>query len=147
MSLLGVDYVDLMLVHFPPLVGGCGGQNCKAMQAQWRAVEEMYKNKTARAIGVSNFCQSCFECLNATQTILPMVNQVAYHIGMGPDPEGLFSYAKKLGVVMQAYSPLGNGSPDLIHGDLTTAIGAKYNKSSVQGFSSHTMSHLPFNLC
>mmetsp|Transcript_10857 Transcript_10857/g.15088 ORF Transcript_10857/g.15088 Transcript_10857/m.15088 type:complete len:306 (+) Transcript_10857:188-1105(+) len=132
LSLLDVQYVDLMLVHFPPLLGGCGGANCKAMQAQWKAMEELYRNGSARAIGVSNFCQSCFECLKETQTILPMVNQVAYHIGMGPDPEGLFSYAKNLGVVMQAYSPLGNGAPSLIHGPLTTSIGERYNKSSVQ---------------
>ncbi|GAB5367640.1 hypothetical protein AAMO2058_001248200 [Amorphochlora amoebiformis] len=130
LDLLNVDYVDLMLIHFPPVLGCTLG--CGAIQAQWKAMEEMYNAKKARAIGVSNYCQSCFACLNKTMKVKPAVNQFQYHVGMGPDPIGLISYCESQNILVQAYSPLGNGSPELIHGNLTGSIGAKYNKTSVQ---------------
>ena len=128
---LGVDYVDLMLIHFPPL-GGCGALTCGGIQKQWAVFEQKYKEGKARAIGVSNFCVSCFECLAKTQTVTPMVNQIQFHIGMGADPEGLISYCRNRTIVPQAYSPLGTGSSELLHGNVTTAIGKRHGKSSVQ---------------
>lgn len=130
LSQLGLDQVDLMLVHFPP-VDGCS-VGCKGIQDQWRAMEEMYKANKSRAIGVSNYCQSCLNCLNETATVVPQVNQFQMHVGMGPDPESLVSDCRARGIAPQAYSPLGDGSSELIHGNVTGSIGAKYNKSSVQ---------------
>jgi len=129
MESLGVDYVDLMLLHFPPIE--VIGSRCKAMQEQWRAMEEFYKAGRARAIGVSNYCQSEVECLLQKAEVTPAVNQVQYHVGMGEDPRGLKSYLDGKGIVMQAYSPLG-GKADLISGDLVTGIGQKYNKTGAQ---------------
>lgn len=63
---------------------------------------------------------------------MPVLNQVQYHIGMGADPEGLMSYCKSKNIVVEAYSPLGDNTTELITGKVTTAIGQKYNKSSVQ---------------
>lgn len=131
LTLLGVDHVDLMLVHMPP-VSGCNILTCKEIQSQWSAFEEMYAQKKARAIGVSNYCISCFKCLNQTLKVVPMVNQIQYHVGMGTDPEGLKSYLKTHDIAMQAYSPLGDGSKELITGKLVTGIGAHYNKSGAQ---------------
>ena len=67
----------------------------------------------------------------------PKVNQFEYHVGMGPDPEGLVSYCKSVGVVPQAYSPLGptyntTAKNELIEGNLTVSIGKHYNKSGAQ---------------
>ena len=45
----------------------------------------------------------------ANATVAPMVNQVQYHVGMGPDPAGLLSYCNKSGIVLEAYSPLAGG--------------------------------------
>lgn len=64
--------------------------------------------------------------------ITPTVNQVQFHVGMGPDPDGLFSYCKHRGVHPQAYSPLGNNASALIDGPVLKQIGANHNKSSVQ---------------
>ena len=88
---LNTSYVDLLLVHFPPM-GGCGALNCPVIQSQWAALESFYAQKKAKSIGVSNFCVSCLDCLakNASATV-PAVNQIEYHIGMGADPEGLLS--------------------------------------------------------
>ena len=70
LALLDVEYVDLLLVHWSPLAG-CG--NCEAIRDQWRAMEDIYALKQARAIGVSNYCQACFECLKGHATTFPMV--------------------------------------------------------------------------
>lgn len=131
LTLLGVDHVDLMLIHFPPATG-CNVLTCTEIQSQWSAFEAMYAQKKARAIGVSNYCISCFKCLNKTLKVVPMVNQIEYHVGMGTDPEGLKSYLKEQNIAMQAYSPLGDGSKELITGKLTTGIGARYNKTGAQ---------------
>jgi diketogulonate reductase-like aldo/keto reductase len=128
LTLLGLDSVDLMLVHFPP--GGCGSLKCGEIQDQWKVFEDMYAAKKARAIGVSNYCQSCFECLFKTMTTKPMVNQVQYHVGMGTDAGGLVSYLKKENITMQAYSPLGDGSTELINGALVTKIAKAHGKAS-----------------
>lgn len=129
---LGVSAVDLMLLHFPPPTG-CNALTCKGIQGQWEAFEEAYAAKKARAIGVSNYCISCFEkCLKGKMTVVPMVNQVQFHVGMGNDPEGLFSYAKAHNITMQAYSPLGDGKKELITGNMTTTIGKAHQKSGAQ---------------
>merc|ERR1712160_217970 len=75
---LGLDYVDLMLVHYPPR-----GNSCSAMQTQWAEMETFYKAGKAKAIGVSNFCPSSIECIMQKATVTPAVNQVQYHVGMG----------------------------------------------------------------
>ena len=64
---------------------------------------------------------------------MPAVNQIQFHVGMGPDPEGLVSYCKSKGIQVEAYSPLGDGkSSELITGDLVTSIGNNHGKSGVQ---------------
>ena len=77
------------------------------MQEQWQALEKIYAEKKARAIGVSNYCQKCIECIMQNATVTPMVNQIQYHVGMGPDPDGLISYCAKRNITVEAYSPLG----------------------------------------
>lgn len=131
---LGLDHVDLLLIHFPP-EGGCGAANCALIRKQWRALvhSHLSTNKT-RALGVSNFCVSCLDCLaNASDaTVTPAVNQFAYHIGMGADPEGLVTRTRAAGIVPQAYSPLGDNTSELISGELVSSIGHNHGKSGVQ---------------
>eukprot|EP00928_Gymnodinium_smaydae_P033935 TRINITY_DN24168_c0_g4_i1.p1 TRINITY_DN24168_c0_g4~~TRINITY_DN24168_c0_g4_i1.p1 ORF type:complete len:277 (-),score=47.07 TRINITY_DN24168_c0_g4_i1:67-897(-) len=132
LSLLNLSYVDLVIIHFPPkaafLMRSCHLWVCNEVWDQWRAMEEFYKAGKAKAIGVSNFCPSCFACLEGKATVLPMVNQVAYHIGMGPDAAGFKSYADKHQIVLQAYSPLGNTpsshapNQDILKGEFTTSL-------------------------
>lgn len=82
--------------------------------------------------GVSNYCPSCIDCLMEKATVTPAVNQVKYHIGMGVDPIGLVTYCKEKGIVVQAYSPLGDGSSELIDGPLVTPIAKEHNKTGAQ---------------
>jgi diketogulonate reductase-like aldo/keto reductase len=126
LDLLGLDYVDLMLIHSPSM------KNCKNTQEEWRALEDFYKAGKAKAIGVSNYCLSSYACIAETQTVTPALNQIEYHVGMGSDPKGLKSYQDEHGIVTQAYSPLGNGDSTLITGDLVTNISSAHNWSGAQ---------------
>jgi diketogulonate reductase-like aldo/keto reductase len=126
LDLLGLDYVDLMLIHSPSM------KNCKNTQEEWRALEEFYNAGKAKAIGVSNYCLSSWECIKETQTVMPAVNQIEYHVGMGTDAQGLVSYHNEHGIVTQAYSPLGNGDSTLITGDLVTGIGQAHGWTGAQ---------------
>merc|ERR1712139_2527 len=71
-------------------------------------------------------------CIAETATVTPAVNQVKFHVGMGPDPIGLKSYCDSKGIVTQAYSPLGDGSSELITGPLVTGIGKSHNMTGAQ---------------
>merc|ERR1712139_726250 len=64
--------------------------------------------------------------------VIPAINQIAYHVGMGPDPQGLKSLGDSLGVVTQAYSPLGDGSSELITGQQVSNIGKGHGWSGAQ---------------
>jgi diketogulonate reductase-like aldo/keto reductase len=145
LELLGMDYVDSVIIHFPPfpsfVVRSCGelSGSCEMARQQWKAMEEFYKAGKAKSIGVSNYCPSCFECL-AKADVFPLTNQVMFHVGMGPQAslDSLLDYHKQKGVVTQAYSSLGNtpwtkqANPDILHGNVTSAIAKNHNKSTVE---------------
>jgi len=138
LALLGLKKVDLMLLHGPSesfgYEGACGPKICTLNQAQWRAYQTFLKAGLTRAIGVSNYCQSCIDCLLAdkTTTVKPAVNQIQFHIGQGSnDPEGLMSYNARHGIIVQAYSPLASGG--VFTDPLTVKIAKNYaGKSSAQ---------------
>ena len=86
LELLKLRSVDLVLLHYPPVT-----QSCSAMQEAWRAMEDFYAAGKARAIGVSNYCISSFECILKTAKVTPAVNQIQFHVGMGTAPLGVKS--------------------------------------------------------
>ena len=79
---LGLEQVDLMLLHWP----------CKTLEetvATYKQMEAMLAQKKARAIGVSNFDADFMRQFLASDIkVKPAVNQFLYHAGMGPDPDG-----------------------------------------------------------
>lgn len=105
LSQLGLEFVDLMLLHYPTR-----SNNCEVMREHWRAAEDFYKAGKAKAIGVSNYCSYSLDCILETATVVPAVNQLKLHVGMGPDPAGLKTYGESKGIVHMAYSPLGSGT-------------------------------------
>eukprot|EP00471_Norrisiella_sphaerica_P010860 CAMPEP_0184493038 /NCGR_PEP_ID=MMETSP0113_2-20130426/24931_1 /TAXON_ID=91329 /ORGANISM="Norrisiella sphaerica, Strain BC52" /LENGTH=293 /DNA_ID=CAMNT_0026878147 /DNA_START=45 /DNA_END=926 /DNA_ORIENTATION=- len=133
---LSLSYIDLLMLHGPSepfgYQGGCDETVCELNQAQWRAYQELLDEGKVRAIGVSNFCQSCLRCLmeHNTTTELPAVNQIQLHVGMGPDPEGLPSFCQKHGIVVQAYSPLASGG--VVDNLACKAIGNALNRTAAQ---------------
>lgn len=122
---LRVSYVDLMLVGQP-------ATSCMAMQEEWRAMEEFYHAGLARAIGLRMSCPASLECIWHTLRVIPAVNQMFYHVGMGPDPLHFISTFKWFGTVSSSIRSLGSGDPELISGKLVSDIGNAHGWSGAQ---------------
>ena len=131
LAALNVQYVDLLLLHFPPLLG-CkkGSSACSKMQQQWKALEHLYRANKTRAIGVSNYCVECVACILETATVVPMVNQMETHLGIPRDNHGLRPFCATHGIVLEAYSPLGHGK--VLDVPAVHTIAAAKNKSTAQ---------------
>jgi len=136
---LGLDHVDLMLLHFPQSFDGKHGG--KALrQETWLALEKWAKSGKARAIGVSHYCKSQLDDILAVATVPVALNQNQYHIGMYHDSEDRLhdkKYTQSNGIVYMSYSSLCGPCPppqnrELITGDLVAGIGRQYNKTGAQ---------------
>lgn len=118
MERLGLDYVDLYLVHWP----------VNDWQGAWRALEEIYETDRVRAIGVSNFLVHHMEELLSIAKVRPVVNQIEYHPYL--QSKDLHAYCKDQGIPLTAWAPIMKGKvmdvPELV------AIGEKYGKTAVQ---------------
>jgi diketogulonate reductase-like aldo/keto reductase len=139
LSQLDIDYVDLMLVHYPASWGGVGGKELR--QEQWKALEAFYKAGKTRAIGVSHYCENHIADILEIATVLPAVNQVQYHVGMAPPknhglnatdmpvPTQLSGQPSYAGIVYQPFSSLCGpcGTTELIDGPIVVGIGKKYS--------------------
>ena len=89
---LGVDYLDLLLIHWPNPKALRENDAWKAGNAgAWKAMEEAYKDGKVRAIGVSNFMQHHLEALLETAEIVPHVNQIL--LAPGCAQEDLVAYS------------------------------------------------------
>ena len=109
---LNVDYVDLLLIHWPnpePLRQSKGEEAWVERNREvWRALEEAYDKGLARSIGVSNFMLHHLESLLETVRIKPMVNQIRLAPGLTQDE--VVEYCRDNQIVLEAYSPLGSGT-------------------------------------
>jgi hypothetical protein len=101
-------------------------------------MEQLLAENATRAIGVSNYCESCLGCL-ANASVFPQFNQVEYYLGMGKDNHRVNSIGAQHGMVIQAYSVTGNEwyaasgpSPDIMKGNLTTSIAEQHGKAPIQ---------------
>lgn len=124
---LGLDYLDLYLVHWP-CVEKCSPEWKEINAETWRGFERMYQDGKVRAIGVSNFEKKHLEALDETAAVKPMVNQLEFHPGYTQMDNIL--YAQSRGMLVQAWSPLGSGA--VLGSEALAAVAAKYNKSVAQ---------------
>lgn len=126
---LSVDYVDLLLIHWPNPAALREKDAWKAGNAgAWKAMEEAYKLGKVRAIGVSNFMIHHLEALFETAEIKPHVNQVL--LAPGCPQEELVSFCRQHGILLEAYSPLGTGS--IFDNPIAQELAQKYGKSIAQ---------------
>src|SRR5450759_4131590 len=98
---LGVDVIDLYLIHWPVPSKGL-------FVDAWLALEKIYAAEGARAIGVSNFLQEHLDTLLAETTVVPAVNQIELHPTF--QQAALATKCRALGIAVEAYSPLGQGA-------------------------------------
>lgn len=126
---LGLDYIDLMLIHSPqPWSDFRGGNYDKGNAQAWRALEDAYKAGKIRAIGVSNFLQNDLENIFKNCSVKPMVNQVLCHIGN--TPFDLIEFCKAQGLLVEAYSPIAHG--ELLKDERIVKMAQKYGVSAPQ---------------
>lgn len=81
MDRLGLDYLDLYLIHWPANREQFGADAPRINAETWRAFEELYRSGRIKAIGVSNFLPNHLEELLATCQVQPMVDQIEVHPG------------------------------------------------------------------
>lgn len=129
LATMGLDYVDLMLIHSPqPWSDFRGGDYSEGNREAWRALEEAYEAGKIRSIGVSNFLEKDVESLLETAKVVPHVNQLLVHVGN--TPSDLLEYCALKKVLVQAYSPIAHGA---ILGNPTVAeVAERYGVSIPQ---------------
>lgn len=106
---LGLEQIDLMLVHSPqPWDDFRGGDYAEGNRQAWRALENAYEQGKIRAIGVSNFQQRDLENILGSCTVAPHVNQLLVHAGN--TPAELIAYCESKDILVEAYSPIAHGA-------------------------------------
>lgn len=124
---LGLDYIDLYLVHWPCVEAS--RSDWQEINADtWRGFERMYKDGKLRAIGVSNYEKKHLEALEKTAEVMPMVNQLEFHPGFLQLDN--VRYNQEKGILVEAWSPLGSGA--VLRDETLTRLAAKYGKSVAQ---------------
>jgi diketogulonate reductase-like aldo/keto reductase len=118
---LGLDFIDLYLIHWPVPSQGL-------FVDAWRALEKIYAAEGARAIGVSNFLQEHLDTLLAETTVVPAVNQIELHPTF--QQAALATKSRALGIAVEAYSPLGQGAD--LNAAAVTALAQKRGASPAQ---------------
>ena len=123
---LGLDYLDLYLIHWPAAANQF--ENWQDINlSTWKAMTELYKAGRIRAIGVSNFLLHHLQALMESE-VQPMVNQIEFHPGQMQ--EETLQYCKEHGILVEAWSPLGTGR--MLNNETLKTIADKYGKSAAQ---------------
>nr|WP_295944600.1 aldo/keto reductase [uncultured Agathobaculum sp.] len=117
---LGLDYIDLYLIHQP--MGDYIGA--------YRAMEEAYKAGKLRAIGVCNCYPQILADICETVEVKPAVNQVELHPFF--QQENALALMKEYGVQPEVWGPFAEGNHGIFTHPVLTAIGQKYGKSAAQ---------------
>ena len=125
---LGMDYVDLYLIHAPWPWDDHGSEHHAGNAAAWSAMEEIHEAGRARAIGVSNFEFEDIESLVATAKIRPLVNQIRFFIGNTQDE--LTDYCQTNGILVEGYSPLATGA--ILDNEEVARIAEGYGRTVAQ---------------
>ncbi|HEY8827957.1 MAG TPA: aldo/keto reductase [Jatrophihabitantaceae bacterium] len=119
---LGLDYVDLYLIHWP-----LPAQD-RYVQT-WQAFEKLKRDGLARAIGVSNFKPAHLQRLFDETDVVPALNQVELHPYLTQDV--LRAFDAQHGIATEAWSPIARGG-DLLSDPAITALAEKYSKTPAQ---------------
>lgn len=120
MSRLGLEYVDLILLHWP--IEG-------KIASSWKALENVYREGRTKAIGVSNYLKHHLEELLDSAEVVPAINQIEYHPYLqSPD---LKTYCETKGIQVEAWSPFMHGG-EILSDAILAEIGATHGKTAAQ---------------
>ena len=120
MKQLGLDYVDLMLIHWP--VGNPA--------VMWHALEDLYEQGLFKAIGVSNFYPNTFPMIVKGAKVMPVVNQCETHVFY--QQRKMLEYLQPYNVALEAWSPLAEGKHGIFKNPVLKRVGENYGKTAAQ---------------
>jgi Aldo/keto reductases, related to diketogulonate reductase len=120
---LGLDYVDLLLMHWPLPQRGL-------FVDTWRTFEKLAESGKARAIGVSNFQPAHLRTLSAQTSVVPAVNQIQ----LSPQHPRLDhrEYDARHGIVTESWSPLGGGGSGLLEDAIIARLARSHGRTPAQ---------------
>ena len=118
---LGLDYVDMYLIHWP-----CAGRGLFA--ETYKAMETLYREGKVRAIGVCNFQPAHLDRLLETAEVVPAVNQIELHPWLQQSELSMKHQA--LGILTEAWSPLGRGH--VLADPVVLALAAEHGRTPAQ---------------
>ncbi|XP_054257565.1 aldo-keto reductase family 1 member B1-like [Macrosteles quadrilineatus] len=144
---LGLDYIDLYLVHWPfglkskhppQIPQPFEAFDTTSIEDTWREMERCVELGLVKSIGVSNFNQTQVQRVLDTATIKPVVNQVECHMLLNQKP--LIEFCKSVDIVVEGYAPFGsptrpNAPPDaanVFHDPRVLKVAATHSKTSGQ---------------
>lgn len=127
---LGLDYLDLYLIHWPANEKQFGADAAKINAETWRAMEELYEAGKIRAIGLSNFMPHHVAELLKTAKIKPMVDQIEVHPGWTHAEE--IKKLQAMDIVVEAWGPLGGQGATVLVDPTMQKIAATHGKSTAQ---------------
>lgn len=125
---LGLDYLDLYLIHWPANQLQFGDQAEGINVDTWKAMERLSDEKLVRSIGLSNFYPHHMEPILAMANIAPTVDQIEYHPGLLQ--EDTIELCRKNDILVEAWSPLGRGH--LLDNPVLVEIAGHHGKSPAQ---------------
>ena len=117
---LGLDYIDLILIHEPYKEG----------KEMYKALEEGVQAGKIKSIGISNYNKKQYLDLLKNCNIVPAINQVEAHVFY--QRKGLQKVLEENKTIMEAWSPLAAGKNNIFRSKTLIEIGNKYNKTSAQ---------------
>ncbi|MDO5307877.1 MAG: aldo/keto reductase [Planctomycetia bacterium] len=124
---LGVEYVDLYLIHWPAN-NRIYDDPVSVNQATWKAFEKLQKDGLVRSIGLSNFLVPHLEQILAVANVPPAIDQIEFHPGY-PQFDTV-KFCQEHNIQVEAWSPLGCGR--VLTDERLVAIAGKYGKSVAQ---------------
>jgi 2,5-diketo-D-gluconate reductase A len=120
---LGLDYVDLYLIHWPT------PEKDRYVES-WKALEQIRASGRARSIGVSNFLVPHLERLLAETDVVPAVNQIELH--PAHQQSEVAAFARAHGIQIEAWGPLGQGKYPLLAEPVVVVAAEAHGKSPAQ---------------
>jgi diketogulonate reductase-like aldo/keto reductase len=128
LKLLGLDRIDLYLIHWP---------EPRKRRDSWRALAELRNRGVARSIGVSNYTVAHLKELMASSDVVPAVNQVEFNPFLYQRP--LLDFCTANGIALVAYCPLARAQK--LHDPRLKKIAAKHRKTAAQIMIRWTLQH------
>ncbi len=123
LELLGLDYVDLYLIHWPAPTRG-------RYVETWLALEELAAKGLSKAIGVSNFEPEHLEAILEAGNVVPAINQVELHPAF--QQRTVRAFGEQRGILTEAWGPLGQGKYELAELPGLNELAQKHGKTIQQ---------------